>query len=113
MRKLLYPFLFVFTITACNNKHKSVNFAIISDIHHDIMHDGEERLQAFINTANENNVDFIIDLGDFCFAKDSNRPFLNIWNGFTKDKYHVLGNHYMDICSKDEYVNFTGMPARY
>lgn len=77
------------------------------------MHDGEHRLQVFLEAAAKNKVDFIIELGDFCFAKEANVPFRDLWDKFPGDKYHVLGNHDMDICSKEEYMEFVGMKSRY
>lgn len=90
-----------------------LKFGIISDIHPDIMHDGDQRLKVFLKAAAKNKVNFIIELGDFCFAKESNIPFRNLWDSFPGDKYHVLGNHDMDICTKEEYMNFVGMKSRY
>lgn len=92
---------------------KRLKFGIISDIHPDIMHDGAQRLQVFLDAAVKNKVDFIIELGDFCFAKSSNVPFRDLWDKFPGDKYHVLGNHDMDICTKEEYMEFVGMKNRY
>jgi calcineurin-like phosphoesterase family protein len=41
-------------------------------------------------------VDFIIQLGDFCRPYEKNLPFLKIWESFPGPKFHVLGNHDMD-----------------
>lgn len=91
----------------------SLKFGIISDIHPDIMHDGEHRLQVFLDAATNEKVDFIIELGDFCFAKSPNIHFRDLWDKFSGEKYHVLGNHDMDVCTKEEYMNFVGMKNRY
>lgn len=92
---------------------QSVKFAVISDIHPDIMHDGEKRLQDFLNAAEKAKVDFIIDLGDFAQVKKENQVMVDLWNSFSGDKHHVIGNHDADNCTKDEFMKFVGMPSRY
>ncbi|GGK41880.1 MULTISPECIES: hypothetical protein [Flavobacteriaceae] len=63
-------------------------------MHKELIPGVDERLETFINKANERKVDFIIQLGDFCMAEGKNRAFLNIWKSFEGRKYHVLGNLY-------------------
>lgn len=91
----------------------NLTFGIVSDVHKDLMPDADERLQTFIDQAQKRDVDFIIQMGDFCFADSKNRDFLNIWESFRKPKYHVLGNHDMDKNSKQEAMDFWGMPKTY
>ena len=43
----------------------SIKFALFTDLHHDVIPDGLERLNSFITRAREAEVDFIIELGDF------------------------------------------------
>src|SRR5882762_7470703 len=64
-----------------------IRFGICADIHQDIMHDGEKRLQVFIDDMQKQNVDFIIQLGDFCRPYDKNLPFLKIWEQFPGPGY--------------------------
>ena len=75
---------------------KKIRFGVIADLHHDIMHDGPERLSAFIKTMNAERPDFIVQLGDFCMPKKENQPLLDIWNQFNGPAYHVIGNHDID-----------------
>ena len=70
-----------------------IRFGICTDVHQDIMHDGEARLKTFIEDMKTQQVDFIIQLGDFCRPYEKNLPFMNIWNSFPGPKYHVIGNH--------------------
>lgn len=89
-------------------------FGVITDIHQDVMHDGVERLTAFIQAMREEKVDFIVQLGDFCQPKPANQPFLAVWNQYQGPRYHVIGNHDTDGGFKREQtVAFYGMPARY
>ena len=100
--------------TASENKTaKPLKFGIITDVHKDLIPDADERLEKFIKEAVKRKVDFIIQLGDFCFAESKNLGFLGIWNSFKGPKYHVLGNHDMDRNSKPEMLEFLGMPKTY
>ncbi len=92
---------------------KKLKFGIVSDVHKDLMPDADKRLEVFINQAQKRKVDFIIQMGDFCFAEEKNKNFLNIWEQYNGPKYHVLGNHDMDKNSKEEMLDFWGMPKTY
>lgn len=92
---------------------KDLNFGIIADVHKDLMPDANKRLETFINEANERDVDFIIQMGDFCMAENKNKDFMEIWETYKGPKYHVLGNHDMDKQSKQEMLDFWGMPKTY
>ncbi|UBM59055.1 metallophosphoesterase [Marinilongibacter aquaticus] len=85
-------------------KKQNIRFGIITDLHHDIMHDGEKRLQAFIGEMKQSQPDFIIQMGDFCVPKPENQALLNVWNSFKGDKFHVIGNHDTDGGYKREDV---------
>lgn len=104
---------------ACTNGKKAttrqtpLTFGIIADPHADLIPDKMERLEKFIECAITKEVDFLIQLGDFCFPKKENLDFLGLWNQFKGPKYHVLGNHDMDVSSKEETMEFIGMPAKY
>ncbi len=91
-----------------------LRFGLIADIHKDVMHDADDRLRAFIAHAQQEELDFIIQMGDFCVPKPENQGFLDIWNGFERPSYHVLGNHDTDGGYKRaQTVAFLGMPSRF
>lgn len=103
----------VVCMAACTSPEKPVRFAIVSDLHAEDVPDGKERLDSFIIAASCADVDFIIELGDFCRLDSVSQPYLNIWDRFSGDKYHVIGNHDMDKYAPEEYVEGMGMPGRY
>nr|WP_299385134.1 metallophosphoesterase [Allomuricauda sp.] len=76
--------------------NKTLRFGICADVHKDIMHDADARLKAFIDEAKNKELDFIIQLGDFCRPYDHNLEFMSIWNSYPGKKYHVIGNHDTD-----------------
>lgn len=91
-----------------------VRFGICADIHKDIMHDADERLQHFIDEASREDLDFIIQLGDFCRPYEYNLDFMSIWNQYPGKKFHVIGNHDMDGgFSREEVVKYWNSSGRY
>lgn len=100
-------------LASCHSPAKPVTFAIASDFHAQDIPDGGARLDAFIDTAIAQEVDFVIELGDFCRLDSVSQPFLKSWERFPGDKYHVIGNHDMDAYDAEEYVQGMGMPHRY
>ena len=96
---------------------RTIRFGLCADVHKDVIHDADARLKTFIDRMNREEVDFIVQLGDFCRPYDYNRGFLDIWNQFEGPRYHVLGNHDTDggftrkqtlefWGSKDKYYSF-------
>ena len=73
-----------------------IRFGLCTDVHKDIIHDADLRMQTFIDRMKTEKVDFIMQLGDFCRPYDYNQGFLDIFNQFEGPRYHVLGNHDMD-----------------
>ena len=61
-----------------------VRFGVCADVHKDIMHDADHRLQVFVDEMNRTDVNFIIELGDFMQPQDYNASFLDIWNSLSK-----------------------------
>ena len=93
---------------------QSVKFAILADIHFDIMHDAKERLQVFLDAAKKADVDFIIDMGDFAHPKPANQYAFDMWHSFPGETYNVIGNHDEDNgCTKEDYVKYAKMKAPY
>jgi predicted phosphodiesterase len=110
-------FLLVLLAASCS-QHKIVRFGICADVHKDVMHDADQRLQVFVNEMNEKDVDFIIELGDFTQPQDYNTSFMNVWKSFEGLSFHVLGNHDTDNDTGDRYsrdhaVSYLDMPARH
>lgn len=108
--KIIFSLLIIFS---SYSKNENVRFAICADVHQDIIHDAPNRIKTFVEEATMEKVDFIIQLGDFCFPVEENKPFLEIWNSFPGKKYHILGNHDMDLSSKQEEMAFLGMKKNY
>jgi predicted phosphodiesterase len=95
-------------------QNKKIRFGIITDLHHDIMHDGLDRLSLFMDAMDVETPDFIIQMGDFCYPKKENLPLMDVWNKFKGSKYHVIGNHDTDGgYTRDQVVEFWKAKAKY
>ena len=93
---------------------KKLRIGLITDVHKDIMPDADDRLKAFVTAMNAEKVDAVMQLGDFCIPKPANLGFLEIYNGFSGPRYHVLGNHDMDGgFTREQTVAYFGMKDRY
>ena len=113
---------------------RKVKFGVFSDAHVDIMHDVEQRLEVFLETCRKEEVDFIVQLGDFCYpdknvgfdCASENAPantknglerpspvnklkIISLFKNFEKPSYHVIGNHDCDLCSKRQVLDFYGV----
>lgn len=99
----------------CGTDKKELKFGIITDLHfyNAGVPDVQSRLEVFLKAAEEADVDFVIQLGDFCFIGEPSTEFIETWEMYPRDKYNVLGNHDMDICSKEEFMAAIDMPERY
>lgn len=101
-------------LAAAGGESKKLRIGLITDIHKDIIHDADRRLKTFVEAMNAEKVDAVMQLGDFCLPQPANRGFLEIFNGFSGPKYHVIGNHEMDGgFTREQVVAFLGMKSRY
>lgn len=111
MQKLVF-FISLLLLFSCSNK-RIVRFAICADVHHDLIHDAPDKLSSFIETADKKRADFVIQLGDFCMPFDKNELLLRVWDRFNGPKYHVLGNHDIDVSPKIVTQQFWGLEKPY
>lgn len=92
---------------------KPLLFGIISDLHHlQFGQDEEARLKGFMDAVLAHSPEFIVQCGDFCRPTGSD-GIMREWNRYTGPKYHVLGNHDMDVCNKATIMQLWGMKERY
>lgn len=92
---------------------RPVRFGVIADLHHGLAPDALSRLEAFVDAANARPLDFVIQLGDFCYAKDSSAECVRMFERIELPRYHVLGNHDMDVGTKSDVMRVWGMRERY
>jgi 3',5'-cyclic AMP phosphodiesterase CpdA len=73
-----------------------LSFGLCADVHQDLMHDAVERMQAFVAAMDARQVDFVVQLGDFCTPRPQNRRFVDAFHAFRGPHHHVRGNHDTD-----------------
>jgi predicted phosphodiesterase len=94
--------------------NKKIRFGVITDLHHDLIYDGMDRLSAFVTAMNTEKPDFIIQMGDLCFPKKENLPLMDVWAEFKGAAYHVIGNHDTDGgFTREQVVEFWKAKAKY
>jgi Icc protein len=92
----------------------SISFGLISDLHHDIVPDGAERLQSFLDEMEIQKPNALIQLGDFAIPSAENQILIDRFNSAHNSILHVLGNHDIDGgFSWEEFLNAYGMNSRY
>lgn len=106
--------------SALSRRAEPLTFGLCADVHQDVMHDAPERLARFVAEMEQRDAVFIAQLGDFCIPKDDNREFLGVFESFSGEHYHVLGNHDTDSdnltkngYSQAETMAFWGMARNY
>lgn len=105
---------FPLPLSAAEAAPRQLRIGLITDVHKDLVPDADERLKAFVDAMTAEKADALIELGDFCQPRPSNRAFADIFNRFSGPKFHVIGNHEMDGgFTRDQVVAFHGMPGRF
>ncbi|MCH2134649.1 MAG: metallophosphoesterase [Phycisphaerales bacterium] len=93
---------------------KPVRIGLIADLHHDVMHDGPERLNVFLERMATVKPDAIMQLGDFAYPSDANAELIARFNAGHDRALHVIGNHDTDAgCTKAQCIERWGIPDRY
>jgi len=90
-----------------------IKFAIFTDLHYDFIPDGKERLDIFLHEVKDKNLDFIMNLGDFCLPIKENKHLLNHLDETGIPCYHVLGNHDSDTFDKPQILDFLNLQNSY
>ena len=93
---------------------KPVQIGVIADLHHDVMHDGMDRLGVFLKAMEVSKPDAILQLGDFAYPSPENSDIITLFNQANHRPLHVIGNHDTDAgFTKDNCIDKWGIPSRY
>ncbi len=95
-------------------ENRSIKFGLIADLHQDVIHDAQERLETFIQAGKDQTLDALIQLGDFATPIPKNRKIIETFNSAHAVPLHVIGNHDTDGGLKtSQVVDGWGMKNRY
>lgn len=100
-------------VPAAASEDKPVRFGIIADVHCGAMPKAEERLERFLEDASTRDLDFVIQLGDFCHPEPASKSFVRLWEQYRGPRYNVLGNHDMDRGTKQAAMDWIGLEKRH
>ena len=81
---------------ALNVLSRPIRVGVIADLHVDLIPDGSERLDSFLDEMAKMKPDALIQLGDFAFAEESNQKIVDRFNKAHETTLHVIGNHDTD-----------------
>ena len=71
-------------------------FGVIADLHGGLAIDADARLDAFLSSMQKENVDALIQLGDFAFPNNRHQTYADKINAAHDHVVHVIGNHEFD-----------------
>lgn len=112
-------------LVSCTTR-KPVRFGVVTDVHYAERENGAlrygdsiEKLKDAVKYFNSCKLDFVIELGDFkdCVGRDKDgalQYLKEVEAALQASKapvYHVLGNHDMDLLSKDDFFSITRNPG--
>lgn len=92
---------------------EKVKFAVFTDLHYDHIHDGKKRINNFLNDIQNKSLDFIIELGDFCYPIDENKYLLRQLQQIGVPFYCVIGNHDSDVYPREQVMDFLNLRNNY
>jgi 3',5'-cyclic-AMP phosphodiesterase len=93
---------------------KEIKIGLITDLHHDVIHDAPERLGAFLKKMKKVKPDAIMQMGDFAYPGEKNKEVIDMFNNAHPNRFHVIGNHDTDLgFKKEQCISYWGMPDRY
>jgi 3',5'-cyclic-AMP phosphodiesterase len=91
-----------------------LSLGLIADLHDDVIHNGMERLQTFINEVKKSKPNAIIQMGDFAYPDEKHKNVIDLFNNAHHSTLHVIGNHDTDSGhTHQQCIDIWGMSAAY
>lgn len=90
-----------------------IRFLVFGDLHMEDCTDGVQRLEAILRHAREEQVDFIVSLGDLCFPVEEYAPVMDMINTCGISVHHTIGNHDVQEWDIEHSLRFLGKKRPY
>lgn len=93
---------------------KPIHLGVIADLHGGLAVDAEARLDVFLQTMANENVDALIQMGDFAFPNRAHQQFSDKFNAAHDNTIHVIGNHEFDFgLTREDCFDAWGIESAY
>lgn len=90
-----------------------LKFLVFGDLHYDDLNDSDNRIAELVEKAKVEQVDFIVSLGDLCFAIEENRHVPEKLQSAGIPIYHTIGNHDTQVTPIETTLQFLGKEKSY
>jgi len=90
-----------------------IRFLVFGDLHMEDCTDGMQRLERILNHAKEEQVDFIVSLGDLCFPTEEHIPAMEMIRTCGIPVHHTIGNHDVQDWEIEHSLKFLGKEKPY
>lgn len=90
-----------------------IRFAVFTDFHHDLIHDGEVRMKELIHSLSTETIDFVVFLGDLCRPYPEYFFLMDALHSLNIPIYCTIGNHDIEYSNKEAVTTFYGIPNDY
>lgn len=88
-----------------------MKFCIFTDLHYDVIPDGDRRLAEIIEDSKREQVDFVVELGDLCHPTAENQRLLRAFEKAGLPCLFSVGNHNTDRASPETVLGFFGLKS--
>lgn len=93
---------------------KPIRLGVIADLHGGLAVDAESRLDTFLNSMADKNVDALIQMGDFAYPNKKHQRFSDKFNAAHDNTIHVIGNHEFDFgLGREDCIEAWGIESAY
>ena len=90
-----------------------IRFAVFTDFHHDLIHDGEVRMKELIHSLSTETIDFVVFLGDLCRPYPEYSFLMDALHSLNIPIYCTIGNHDIEYSNKEAVTTFYCIPNDY